>query len=152
MRSPDVLRGLAFAIALCVVTSGGCERNQLGRKAISGTILFNGQPLDTGSIQFSPHQHAGIASGGVIENGSYRIARETGLPPGKYLVRVFSPLDVAPAPQEVTLPGPTETRARGPSQPPPAEERIPPEYNVRSTQVIEVTKGGDNTFNFDIPS
>ena len=36
------------------------------REAISGTIRFDGQLLETGSIQFSPHEHAGVASGAII--------------------------------------------------------------------------------------
>lgn len=142
---------MALVILLAVAIMGGCgKKNPLGRRAISGTITLNGEPLDDGSIQFSPHQRSSVASGGIIKNGRYRLPANKGLPPGVYLVRVFSPVEVAQPTQEVTVPGPASSPANGPMQPPPGEERIPPEYNLESTQTIEVSSDGDNVFNFDI--
>ena len=116
----------------------------------AGEILLDGQPLDTGSIEFSPHEHAGVRSGTMIENGAYAIPGNKGLPPGKYLVRIFSPVEAAPPPEEPSVPGPTVPGPVGPSQPPPGVERIPPEFNEESEEVIDVTEAGPNEFNFDI--
>lgn len=129
----------------------GCGPQGAGRLPVSGAVRLNGQPLATGSIQFTPHEHAGLSSGGIIENGDYRLPRDKGLPPGKYLVRIFSPEDAAPTSTEIAVPGPTEDTG-GPRQPPPAEERIPAAYNVESQQVIEVAPGEKNIFDFDIDS
>jgi len=110
--------------------------------AISGKITLDGTALDTGSIQFSPLQEqGGFSSGTVITNGSYEIAAHQGLPPGEYLVRIFSAeKGAAPPPDEPP----------GPDVPPPGKERIPPEYNARSNIKIQVTEDGPNTFDFNI--
>ena len=131
-------------LVLClVVTWCGCgPGNPLGRRAISGSVTLDGAPLDQGSIQFSPQQQqGGVGSGAVISNGGYTIAADKGLPPGKYLVRIFS----AEQPDVPVPKGPP-----GSVPIPPATERIPPEYNANSDKIVEVTAAGSNQFDFDI--
>lgn len=146
----------SFCVLLVLLAlAPGCGgNNPLGRQAVSGSITLDGAPLDQGSIQFSPHQRSGVSGGAVITAGAYQIAADKGLPPGQYLVRIFSPVDAQePAAEEpeTMVPGPTAApSSRGPRQPPPGTERIPPEFNIESTQVVEVRDGGDNAFDFDI--
>jgi len=129
----------------------GCgEPNPLGRKAISGTITFDGSPLEYGMIEFSPTDPAGHSSGGVINDGTYQIPAPQGLPPGTYKARITSPTDSGPAEdeeEELLPPGPQE----GGRQPPPAKERIPAEFNTKSDKLVDVTVEGPNTFDFEIP-
>ena len=130
----------------------GCgEPNPLGRKAISGTVEFDGSLLATGLIEFSPKDPAGQSTGASIRNGHYQIEAHQGVPPGSYLVRITSPTDQEePVPEEeLRPPGPQES---GPRQPPPATERIPAEYNTKSDKLVEVTEAGPNEFDFDIPA
>lgn len=136
-------------LVLLVLASGCGEPNPLGRKAISGAVTFDNDPLEYGMIEFAPKDPAGHSSGAVIENGQYEIAAHQGLPPGQYTVRITSPSNQEPAEveEEVLPPGPEE-RGR---QPPPATERIPAEFNTKSDKVAEVTEDGQNTFDFDIP-
>lgn len=142
------------ALLLLALAPGCGGGNPLGRQAVSGAITLDGAPLDQGSIQFSPHQRSGVSGGAVISAGAYQIAADKGLPPGQYLVRIFSPVDAQePAAEEpeTMVPGPTAApSSRGPRQPPPGTERIPPEFNLESTQVVDVTDGGANAFDFDI--
>jgi len=74
-------------VALLPLTGcGGGEE----RLAISGKVLFKGEPLDQGRIDFVPPNNAGSLSGAVVENGAFSIPRDKGLLPGTYLVRVYS--------------------------------------------------------------
>jgi hypothetical protein len=78
----------------------------------------------------------------LIQDGEYSIAEEKGLRPGKYRVQITSPdLNAPPVMSPATPSTPSF-----PVQP----ERIPPEYNVNSSQTVEVTPDGDNRFVFDI--
>jgi hypothetical protein len=141
---PAKLVCLGAMLSIAVWVGCGAD-NPLGRQAISGTVTLDGQPIAAGSIEFAPRQHGGVGSGAMITAGSYQIAAAKGLPPGKYLVRIFAPEDAQAAPAEPSVPGPT-----GPSQPPPGVERIPPEYNAKSDKVVEVTAAGPNEFDFAI--
>jgi hypothetical protein len=81
----------------------------------------------------------------MIQDGSYSVPAEKGLPPGKYLVRISSVAEdpSAPVPE---MPGMPEDGGVGE-----AEERIPAEYNTESKQEVTVTSEGPNKFDFDIP-
>ena len=132
----------AFLLAAATGCGSGDPRN---RQALSGKVTLGGQPLDQGIIEFSPEESGGMASGATIASGQYTIEREKVLPPGKYRVRLYSAGDVVKLPDGP--PGPP-----APGQPVVGEERIPPEYNMKSTQVVEVVSGGANAFDFDIRS
>ena len=87
-----------------------------------------------------------MLSGGVISSGKFDVPANKGLTPGTYTVRVYSadpPSDKPAAPD----PG-----APGGGGYPMAKDRIPPKYNSESTRTVEVTRGGDNRFSFEITS
>ena len=140
---------ICISIASALVAVGCSEPNPLGRRPISGTVDFDGSPLEYGMIEFAPVDPAGHSSGSAIVDGTYEIASHQGLPPGEYTVRITSPTNREPAEaeQELQPPGPQE----GARQPPPATERIPENFNTKSTQVVEVTQDSANEFDFDIP-
>lgn len=114
--------------------------------AVTGTVTLDGQPLDSGSIEFSPLDQ-GLASGGTIEQGRYAIEAHRGLPAGKYLVRIYAP----------TMP---ETAAKmDPNQPPGPEagslgvERVAPRFNSASELTVEVpTTNQSQAFDFSVSS
>lgn len=60
----------------------GCGEN-LG--TISGSVSYNGEPVQTGAIAFLPADGNGPASGGEITNGVYRV---TDVQPGPKIVKV----------------------------------------------------------------
>ncbi len=135
-----------FCIALTVaflVASVGCGKKATnGRLPVSGTVTFQGAPLDSGSIQFMPADTAGQFGGGaVITNGEYKIPEQQGLPVGKYKIVISAGDPSQPVP-EGQMPGETG---------PPAKERIPEEYNVKSDKVVEVVTDKENVFDFAIP-
>ncbi len=138
------LMGHVVCIAACLLllpSFVGCNKNPLGRLAVSGRITLDGKPLDKGTIEFRPQAGgASVGSGGVITNGAFAIPTLQGLPPGKYDVRIFSGRpDDSPLPEGVP-PGVNR----------PWIERIPARYNVQTTLVAEVSASGSNTFNFDL--
>ncbi len=133
---------LCFVLLLSCVLFGCGSGNPLGRLAVSGKVMLDGEPLECGSIEFAPRQHTGVGSGAVITNGNYSIPTQKGLPPGKYLVRIFS-----------TEEGANRSLPAQPAEPGtyrPSVERIPPKYNTQSDQVVEVTADGSNRFDFDV--
>ena len=123
---------IAMAMLLCFP---GCGADSLDRQAVSGTVNLAGQPLDQGMINFIPQEKATVGGGAVVANGAYAIASDKGLPPGKYLVRIFSTKHNPNKPAGSLLPG---------------GERIAPEYNIKSKLMVEVISGGDNQFDFDL--
>ncbi len=134
MRRPSEAR--AAGVGLLAVLLAGCGDGD-GRQAVSGTVTFKGQPVD-GSIDFIPAAGAGTQAGAVIEKGRYSIPRDKGLVPGTYKVMIFSPDN-----KEVTPdPGGNPFLAK-------AKERIPAEYNEKTTLTREVKPGG-NTFDFTL--
>ena len=83
-----------------------------------------------------------MSSGAIITNGRYAIESTKGLPPGDYLVRIYS-AEAMP-----------EGGPRDPNNPVAqlGRERIPADFNSKSYHTIQVTDGGANTFDFDIRS
>lgn len=141
---PPRLGRLGLGVFLVIVMAvAGCGRNPLGRLAISGKVTLNGQPLEQGTIAFEPtNRKTGVASGSNIVDGSYAIPAEKGLPPGKYIVRIYS----AVRPKT----GPSGDAPGGADGMGPAVQIIPPEYNTRSEKSVEVTSKGPNEFTFEV--
>jgi hypothetical protein len=141
------VRLVASLLLACLIASlSGCGRSYGGRKAISGTVKLKGEPVNDGTIDFLPISgDQATKSGAQILNGSYKIPAEFGLLPGKYRVSITA--------------GDGRTRADAPADQPPgptganivSKDRIPKEYNIESTQEVEVTEKGPNVFNYDIP-
>jgi hypothetical protein len=128
------------AIALATLTGCGEQQN---RHELSGEVKLKGQPVEDGSIYFTPVEGQHTGDGAQIVAGKYRIPRDKGLSPGKYKVTIYAgdgrsgAGDASPdSPYAGSKPG---------------QERIPPAYNEKSNVVREVTRGGPNKFDFDIP-
>lgn len=138
------MRPLALIVAgACLLGAPGCaKKDPAGRLPVSGKVTLKGTPLDQASIQFMAADAGGqFGSGGVIAKGEYSIPGNQGLPAGKYKVLISAGV-VGPTPAQGELPGESS---------PPAEERIPPEFNVNSDKFVDVSSGKENVFNFDIP-
>ena|SRR5690348_1163927 len=133
--------------ALTVLTAiAGCGPNYGGRKEVKGTVKLKGEPVDDGTITFFPMSgDAATKSGAGISKGAYKIPAEFGLLPGKYRVSITAGdgrtrTDAA----EDAPPGPTGANIV-------SKDRIPKEYNVESTQEVDVTEKGPNVFDYNIP-
>jgi hypothetical protein len=137
------VRRLLLALLLAG-PAAGCKDSAGGRCAVSGTVTFQGQPLDQGMILFIPAA-ADLATqaGAAIRNGHYAIPQPLGLVPGRYRISISSGDGTTPADPSGGPPGPSGNFS--------SKERIPREFNVASMREVEVTKSRPNEFDFTIP-
>ncbi|HPM82871.1 MAG TPA: carboxypeptidase-like regulatory domain-containing protein [Candidatus Anammoximicrobium sp.] len=128
------------AVLLLAVVASGCGQDTGGRLGLSGTVRFQGAPLQTGTIEFASSD-AKQLTGSTITDGKYSVPADKGLPPGKYTVRISAAQDAGAAP--AGPPGPESMTQQ-------AKALIPPQYNVESTLSADVTEDGNNVFDFDL--
>ena len=133
------LAATLFSSCLALVMGCGGD-NPLGRKAISGTVKLDGQPLASGAIELHPLE-GGVQSGDLINSGSYSIPANSGPTVGKYRVVIYDTYETPPLP-----PG----HMPGDDIPPAPKPKVPPDWNTKSKQTIEVKKEGPFKFDFDI--
>lgn len=133
-----LLRILVFSAALAAVSVTGCGSSGPQRQAVSGAVTFKGEPLADGSVTFEPvDSKLGSMSGAVVKGGKYAVPAESGLFPGRYTVRLSSPIAGTKA-------GDTPGAVRL------AKERLPERYNTKTTLSIDVTADGPNTHDFKL--
>lgn len=86
-----VYRASPLLSLMCLLILAGCDNSPI--REVSGNVTLDGQPLETGEIQFVPIDPAGgPRAGSTIENGSFRIpAVAQGLRAGtEYRVEITS--------------------------------------------------------------
>jgi hypothetical protein len=132
--------GLVALLLFCIPLSG-CAKPE-SRCEVSGTITFNDKPLENGNIVFITPDASHQASA-VIGGGQYRIAKEQGLPPGKYKVSISSPDGKTPDADSNAAPGPSGNFS--------SKDRIPASFNTNSKHEVDIKLGEPNVFNFKIP-
>ncbi len=123
----------------------GCSAGDDGwnRQSVRGTVTLRSEPLDSGTISFEPMDlSAGTSGGTEIQAGEFHMERSQGLPPGEYIVRIYS-ADLSSAPAPVN---PAEQD--GIMAP---KERIPRKWNSESRETITVVDNGENAFELNIP-
>ena len=140
---PTSAKGIISAVLLLAAVVGCGETNALNRQAIQGTVTLDGQPIPIGTIRFSPELQTGVASGGPIANGSYSIRAVDGLPPGKYLVRIYA-TQPDNSSEEGMPPGLATEK--------PGIDLIPAQYNSSSELTCDVVDRNENRFVFDLKS
>lgn len=133
-------------LGVVAVSLSACSSDAIDRARVSGTVSYNGQPLETGMIELYPIDGTGGPStGGIIEQGQYEIPADKGpLVEGAYQVRITS----------MRKTGKTFVDRDRPNQVIdwPAN-LIPAQYNTQST--LKVTIASDrsqNKFDFDLQS
>jgi hypothetical protein len=129
-------------LSLALACGIGCS-DPSGLQPVSGTVSFQGKPLDQGAIQFLPLDGSHTESGAGIKDGRYSIPAENGLAPGKYKVTVFSYDETgAKVPDNTTMPGDTVGVQ--------FKERIPAKYNTDTILKAEVVAGQKNVLDFQL--
>lgn len=132
---------LCPALLVFVALVVGCGDGR-GRVSVTGTVLFDGKPLESGIIRFGGDQ--GAAGAGQIVNGSFSLSEtgsQTGVLPGTYEVMIASWVE-----------------ERGSVRPDgsfsPGITRIPLLYldPAKSGLTAEVKKGQANRFTFEVKS
>jgi len=76
-----------FPPALLAVFLAGCGSDMA---SVSGTVTYDGKPLDTGTVGFFPVGPGPAGYGSIQPDGSFRIrtGQQAGLPPGEYRITV----------------------------------------------------------------
>lgn len=100
----------------------GCGKSSV---VVEGDVTWKGEPVQEGSIVMEPVDGRGPTVGGVIRDGKYRLAGESGVQPGEKIVRITG---IRKTGKKIEA---------GPPQPPGTlvdeiEELIPREYNSES--------------------
>ena len=133
---------LCLTILLPMVT--GCGHRVPQRAAVAGSVTFDGRPLEQGSILFVPVEGVqGIAAGGRIEHGQYRLSATDGPMAGRHRVEIRAARKTGKMVRTSTVLR-NETAAE-------IVELIPPRFNSASTLRVDI-KPGDNTADFAVES
>jgi hypothetical protein len=145
-----VRRATPIGAAFALVFLAGCGDPYAGRFEVSGSATLKGQPVPDGTlVMFEPLDNQGTAGTTSCTGGAYKIPRENGLMPGKYLVRLTAG------------DGKTAVNPVNPDEPPgPAmkgstnivsKDIIPDDWGRKSKQEVTVKADGPNRFDFTIP-
>ena len=127
---------LLLVVGLALVA--GCR--PANRIRSTGTVRFDGQPVETGAIVFRPVGSGAPPAGGLIRSGSFSV--EGGAGRQRVEIRGTRPVEQSRLPR--TMP-----RFEGM---PLHEDYIPSVYNTASTLEVEVTPDRPNVFTFDLPA
>lgn len=128
-----------FALAACVLGFlSGCGSSDGPRLyTASGTVTFDGKPVETGRITFRGTNANDRTYAADITNGAYKLEVEAG---PKIIEITASRL----------IPGKFDNSNGTPE--PVGEMYIPKMYNTNSQLKEEVKAGGDNIFPFELKS
>jgi hypothetical protein len=121
---------------MAVVFLCGCGPSDPGLYKISGTVSFDGQPVEKGTIVFEPVDSIpGNGAGGEIHHGVFTLQSRQGKK--KISIRATRP-----------IPGKWNNVMKVPA----IQQYIPAEYNSKTTLTAEVLPEGENHFEFNLVS
>lgn len=117
---------------LLVVPFAGCGSDGPVVYSVQGTVKFDGEPIEEGTITFLPADGQGREYGGPIQNGEYEV-------------------QVAPGKKDVVIHASKEDKSKKRKDPDGNEfyERvsyIPEVYNEKTTLTVEISEGGRHDF------
>ena len=133
------VRGVEFLILGVMVSLVGCSGGDgIERVDVTGTVTYQGQPVQEGTITFDP-QGKGPVAGAQITGGTYQATGRGAVPVGNYLVRISSTVEDRENWVEDAMPEP------------PRKELLPEKYNRESELQREVPSGaGSMVMNFEL--
>jgi hypothetical protein len=129
-------------LLIAFVTLPGCGNKYADRGNVAGEVKLDGNPIEQGSILFAPIDGTqGVAVGGSIQNGHFRLSGEKGPSLGWNRVEIRAPRKT----------GKKVPRGLGATGEMVEEEveAVAPRFNSQSTLKVEVKPGG-NTANLDV--
>jgi hypothetical protein len=131
-------------IGLAIVLGCGSETAG-GRRAVTGTVSYGGQPVEEGQIVFEPQAAGAPLATGQIKGGEYEIDAKYGPATGPYRVRIegFRKKKLANMP-------PHPYAGDSPDASTVAEQYLPATYNTRSTLQVEIKDEDEGVHNFDL--
>lgn len=126
-------------LALAFVVTAGCGG---GGVTVSGSVTFDGAPLDKGTLEFRTPNGAGVVAFAPINGGKYQVSTEANLQPGTYKVWINSP-------QKSGKQIPAGSPAPPGTMVDEIVEAIPSRYN-EATELEKTVVAGANTFDFSL--
>jgi hypothetical protein len=135
-----------YHLCLIVLTLlAGCGRGStIDRAVISGTVSYQGRPVEDGLIRFVPIKGAeGPPAGATIANGAYTVKALGGVPAGVCRVEING---FRPSPASQGPPGSpaSEFPRKG------RQQYLPPKYNRDSQLEVTIEPGGGQTKDFNL--
>ncbi|MEX2169903.1 MAG: hypothetical protein WD851_11380 [Pirellulales bacterium] len=137
MRELSPARGAAFVGIMFIGLLTGCNSHEA---QVYGTVSFNGETLDKGTVRFEPTAGGAPAYSQVESDGSYelRTGREVGLQAGEYQATVVALEEADP-------------NWAGPGPPPPGKPITPRWYQNLQTSGLKYTvEPGGNEIDIDL--
>ena len=141
------MRQLVHAcVYVAVAFAVGCENSSDGgRREVTGSVSYGGQPVEEGQIVFEPEAPGSPLATGQIKAGEYHIEATYGPTAGPYRVRIegYRKKKVANMPPHPYA---------GDNQEPGvvAEQFLPVAYNARTTLRVEITDQEENVHDFKL--
>jgi hypothetical protein len=125
---------LPTALLVLAAAAAGCSSS--GAAAVEGQVSYGGEPIDVGTITFIPKSEAGNKTGGLIDNGVYRVDAKVGPAPGTHRV-------------EIRWAKPTGKKSKNEfgEEIQNRQEGLPEKYHNQSTLTAEI-KPGKNVIDF----
>ncbi|MFI4874653.1 MAG: hypothetical protein ACIALR_04920 [Blastopirellula sp. JB062] len=129
-------RHLCVSAAILLLSLAGCSQSD-GLISVTGTVTFEGEPVEKGAISMIPVDGAGVTAGGVIAGGRYHVRSS----PGKVSVLIYG-----------------QRKTENPNASPEEIERgmnfstkqyVPAAYNDQSKLRITISESNRN-FDFDL--
>jgi hypothetical protein len=123
---------LSVSLASGLVLGAGCGPSGPRYFDVSGTVVFDGQPVPEGDIYFVPEEPEYGTDAGKVQNGQFQFRAKE----GKHRVEIRA---ARPVPGKLA-----------PDGLPYFEVYIPAKYNDKSVLTAEVTPRGPNRFEFKL--
>ncbi len=117
-------------LALATLLLTGCTSD---RVPVEGTVTFDGQPVEKGTIAFEPADGKGPATGGQVIDGRYSLSGEASPTPGEKIVRISATRKTGRMVPAVPEPGTDQMIEE-------IKPYIPANYNHQTTLRCTVTK------------
>jgi hypothetical protein len=143
MIRSKLFRGTAtLALAFTLPIMSGCGYGSSDHVPVQGSVTFDGQPVDNGTITFYPQDKGKAQVSTEIVGGKYKLESGKGPMPGKYRVEILWKKKTG---RQVPTPG-DETALMDETQ-----QVLPPQYNTQSTLTAEI-EAKSNTKDFPLTS
>ena len=142
-RISDAQRALVFSMIATAMVAVGCGSapEQIN---VTGKVTFDGEPVANGQVEFEP-QGAGRMAFAAIADGAYATAKDRGVRPGKYLVRITA---TRPTGKSAELGAFAADAASAVVN----EQFIPAKYNSSSELSVEIAPGEAMVQDFELKS
>jgi hypothetical protein len=126
---------IAAALA-AIAAAQGCSSDS--RSGVTGTVSYGGEPISVGTITFIPNVENGFKSGGLIDQGKYKIEPKVGPGAGPHRVEI----------RWAKSTGKKNKNEFG-EEIDVRQEGLPDKYHTKSTLTADI-KPGPNVINFQL--